>query len=291
MELIQNIFILKILGGIFITCFAISIVFLLFSLKNNSKRQSSLDFSKLNFTKNLKTMSKSQDMKELGKLRVIISIVVFVIFLFILGNILFSILAALAIFFGTDMYLKRKNKLLLESFDNQLIEALGMIANSVRAGQSLLQSLEAVAKENLEPISKEFENVVKQIHLGSSMKKALSEMTMIKRSKNLEIVVNSINLVQETGGNLGEILMRIAETIRERKKIKGKIDSLTAQGKTSGFVIGAVPFLLLGILYFLEPDIMGLLFTTLAGNIMLFVAICMIFMGMFFINKIVDIDI
>jgi tight adherence protein B len=79
--------------------------------------------------------------------------------------------------------------------------------------------------------------------------------------------------------------------MRERKKIHGKIAALTAQGKASGIVMGCVPFILLAVLYFIQPSMMGLLFTTFLGNVMLCVVVIMITVGMVVINKIVSIDI
>ena len=110
-------------------------------------------------------------------------------------------------------------------------------------------------------------------------------------SEELNIAVVSINIARQAGGNLAEILMHIADTIRERERIKGKIDSLTAQGKMSGFVIGALPFLLAIVLYKIDPKLMQPLFNTLIGQIIMLFVLVMITVGFVWIMKIIKIDI
>lgn len=218
----------------------------------------------------------------------------FFIFIFsqiIFGKIVFALLFAIGTFFCIGIYFDKQNKKKMELFESQLIETLGMITNSVRSGQSLLQALENMVKDTKPPVSAEFGEALRQIKLGTPVNQALLDVTKRVKSRDLRIAVASINLARESGGNLGEILTRLASTMRERKKIQGKITALTSQGKTSGLIMAGVPFLLLGVLYFLEPEMMGLLFTTVIGNILLFIAVIMVSVGMFFINKIVTIDI
>jgi tight adherence protein B len=176
-------------------------------------------------------------------------------------------------------------------FEDQLLDALGIIINSVRSGQSLTQAIEQVATGTKHPISTEFNEVHRQVKLGMPLNEALLAMVNRTKSKDLNIVVSSINLAKETGGSMGEILTRISATVRERKKVQGKINALTAQGKASATVISCVPFLLLIVLYVMEPAMIGLLFNTLIGNIMLLAVTGMIFIGIFFIKRIITIDI
>ncbi|MFA5779233.1 MAG: type II secretion system F family protein [Elusimicrobiota bacterium] len=208
-----------------------------------------------------------------------------------MGKIIFAFLFAIGTFIYIGKHFKKQIKKKMDLFENQLIEALGMITNSVRAGQSLLQALENMVKDTKPPISSEFGEALRQIKLGTPINQALLDIIKRVKSKDLRIAVTSINLARETGGNLGEILSRLASTMRERKKIQGKIEAMTAQGKTSGAIMAGVPFLMLGILYFLEPEMMGLLFSEPIGNALLFIAVVMVSLGTFFINKIVSIDI
>jgi len=241
--------------------------------------------------KAIKVLSENPSSKESRKMKMIFSVIPFMIVFALSTNLLFSLLAGAGVFFGIGAYYAKKIKDKMDLFNNQLIEALGMITNSVRAGQSFAQALENLVKDSKPPLSTEFELVLKKIKLGTPMGVALLEMSDKVKSNDLRISVLSINLARESGGNMGEILSSIAETMRERKKIYGKIAALTAQGKASGIVMGVVPFILLGVLYFIQPTMMSLLFTTLLGNIMLCLVVVMITVGMIVINKIVSIDI
>ncbi len=239
----------------------------------------------------LSLLKENPDSQASKKIKLWITLITLGFFQLVIGKILFALLFAIAMYAGIGMYFRKQIKNRMDAFENQLIEALSMITNSVRAGQSLQQALENMIKDTKPPLSTEFENALRQVKLGMPMSEALLGITQCVQSKDLTIVVNSINLARETGGNLGEILSRLAATMKERRKIQGKIVALTAQGKVSGIVMGCVPFLLLGVLYVIEPNMMGLLFSTVLGNIMLFMAVIMVALGMFFIQKIVTIDI
>ena len=241
--------------------------------------------------KAVRTLSEAPASKESQKIKIAFSVVPFLVIFALTTNILFSLLAGAGVFLAIGAYFAKQLKDKMNVFNDQLIEALGMITNSVRAGQSFAQALENLVKDSKPPLSTEFELVLKKIKLGTPVGDALVEMSDKVKSNDLRISVLSINLARESGGNMGEILSRIAETMRERKKIQGKIVALTAQGKVSGLVMGMVPFILLGVLYFIQPSMMGLLFTTFIGNMMLCVVVVMITVGMIVINKIVSIDI
>lgn len=207
------------------------------------------------------------------------------------GKLIFSILSFIVSFVMTGRYFSKRAKNRLDKFEDQLIEGIGMITNSVKAGLSILQAIEDMVKNTKPPLSTEFGEALRQIKLGTPANQALVDITRRVPSGDLRIVIMSINIARDTGGNIAEMLSRLAAVMRERKKIQGKIDALTSQGRTSGYIMAGVPFLLMGVLYFLEPEMMGLLFTTLIGNLMLVVAIGMVSLGMFVINKIVAIDI
>jgi tight adherence protein B len=207
------------------------------------------------------------------------------------GKILIAILAGILVFFGLPLYFKNQINRQKRLFNNQLIEAIGSIAGAVRSGQSFSQALEYTTASLQPPLSNAFQGVLKQVAMGSSMEIALNELSAAHTNNDLRMIVTSINLARATGGNLGIILTRIADTMRDRNRIDGKVAALTAQGKASGIIMGIIPFVLLFILYIVEPQMMGLLFSTLIGNALLCIAVVMVALGMFFINKIVTIDI
>ncbi len=206
------------------------------------------------------------------------------------GNLFFALMAGAGTYAVIGWRYGRKKEKACREFDDQLIEALGMIATAVRSGQSLLQALENMVKESRPPLAPLFAEALARTRLGIPLSESLDDLTGKAGSNELRIAVNAILLARETGGNLGEIMLSIAETMRVRKKIKGKIETLTAQGKASGIIMSLVPVMLLILLTLIEPKLYGLLFSTLAGNIMLCIAFLMIACGAFFIKKITSID-
>jgi len=179
----------------------------------------------------------------------------------------------------------------IDKFNHQLIDGLTVIANSLRAGASFQQGLEILVQESKPPLANEFAKVTSEVRLGIPLQQALLNLSERVKSKDLAVAITTVNIARETGGNLSELLCTIAETMRERNKLQGKIEALTAQGKMSGFIVGAMPFFLLFILYFMAPEMIEPMFNTTLGNLMLGVVIILVVLGGFLIKKIVTIDI
>lgn len=207
------------------------------------------------------------------------------------GKIIFALISALGAVAGVHVYFNRREQRIREQINAQLAEALGMIAGGVRAGQSLQQAFEFLAGQLKPPLSLEFTQVLSAVRLGMPLDEALQGLARRVPTPDMIMAVNAIHLAKETGGNLAEILTRVAATIAERRKIQGKVNALTAQGRASGTIMSIVPFILLGVLYVMEPAIVGLLFTTFLGNLMLLAVIVMIAAGAFIIGRIVNISI
>lgn len=229
--------------------------------------------------------------EESKKSRIIIACIVFLLFQLILWKIILALILGTAAYLSIGMYYEMLKKRKADEFNGQLLDGLGIMTNSVRAGQSMQQAIENMIKETKPPFSSEFGQAMEQVRLGIPLDKALKDITLRVASKDLAIAVTAINLARESGGNLGEILTRIADTMRERNKIQGKVKALTAQGKASGYIVGAAPFVMISLLSIIEPSIFGLVFSTFIGNLLLVVVIFGVAVGMFFINKIVNINI
>lgn len=193
-------------------------------------------------------------------------------------------------YFGIGRYFERARQREREKFDDQLAAALNAVAAGVRAGRSLTQALEGAAAQGGAPLSTALDAMLGRVRLGVPLARSLSEMADTAGSRELHMAVTSINLAAETGGPLGEILLQLSDTLRERKKLHGKVLSLTAQARASGTIMSLVPLFLLTVLYFMEPGIFGLLFTTVPGNLMLSVVFAMVGCGAWFINRIVSIE-
>ena len=199
--------------------------------------------------------------------------------------------ACLAGFFAPRFYVGFVRKRRLKAFNDQLADTINLMVNGIRAGYSILQAMEAVAREMGPPIAIEFERVVQEVQLGLTMEHALSNMLRRVPSDDLDMMITAINVQREVGGNLAEVLESISHTIRERIRIKGDIQALTAYGRGAGNLLSAVPVILSVVIYLINPDFISLLFTHPCGWIMLGVAVVGIVVGYLIIRKIVDIEV
>lgn len=188
------------------------------------------------------------------------------------------------------VFIKIKKGKRIKAFEAQLGDTLIMMCNGLRSGFSFQQTMENVANDMPAPIGMEFGKVCNEIRYGATMEEALNNMVDRVKSPDLMLVVSAVLIQRTTGGNLSEILTTISQTIRDRIKIKGEISSITAQGRMSGLIIGALPICIAAVLMVVNPDYMSTFFTTGAGNIMLAVSIIMEIIGFFAIRKVVSIE-
>jgi tight adherence protein B len=179
----------------------------------------------------------------------------------------------------------------LSAFNKQLPDTITLLSNSLRAGSSFLQSIELVSRETPAPMGEEMGRVVREVNLGLGMEEALSNLVRRIKSDDLDLMVTAIGVQQQVGGNLAEILDTIAFTIRERVRIKGEINTLTAQGRMSGYLVAFLPIGIAVTLNFINPSFMQPLFTQTLGQILLGVGGVMMVIGFFMIQKIVDIKV
>jgi len=202
------------------------------------------------------------------------------------GAVVFIAVWVLASLYVTSLKNKR-----LKLFSGQLGDALTLFANSLRAGFSFLQAVSSVAREMPDPVSKEFTKLMKEMSLGLSVEKALSNLLIRVPSDDLELLVIAILIQKEVGGNLAEVIDTIASTIRERITIQREVKTLTAQGKLSGIVVGLLP-LFLGVTMFLfNPSYVMILFVNPIGQVMIGLGILNMLVGIYIISKIVKIEV
>lgn len=214
----------------------------------------------------------------------------FLIGLLLFQNIL-AIVGGLLGFYLPRLYVRMRQGRRLIAFNNQLGDTITLLANSLRSGYSLLQSMEMVAKELAPPISEEFGRVVREIGLGLSNEEALKNLLRRVDSDDLDLMITAINVHHEVGGNLAEILDTIGHTIRERVRIKGEIRTITAGQRFSGYVIAFLPFALGGFLFMVNREYMSVLFTDQCGLAMLIIAAVGMVTGFFIIRRIVVIEV
>jgi len=202
-----------------------------------------------------------------------------------------AILVGLPLLFLHVPFIKIRQSMRISKFADQLAEFLILIVNSLRAGQTFMQGCSVAVVESPDPISTEFKQVIKEVNLGMPEQESMENMLTRVPCEELKIVVSAYIIQRKVGGNLAEILETTAETIRERIKIQGQIKVLTTQGKLSGSLVGALPFVLGFILTTLNGEYMQPLISTVPGYFCIGLAVIMQAIGAFAIWKIVDIQI
>jgi tight adherence protein B len=158
------------------------------------------------------------------------------------------------------LWLQRRHGGRQRRFIDQLPDTVSLLASTVRAGHSLLQGLEQVAKESLEPTRAAFETVVREIGLGASQDEAIDRLGQRFKSDDMSLIVASINVHQQIGGSLAHILDDISGTLRERVRIEGDIRALTAQQRYSAYVLALLPVAVAAALFLISRDYIQLLF-------------------------------
>ncbi|MEA4823329.1 MAG: type II secretion system F family protein [Clostridiaceae bacterium] len=177
----------------------------------------------------------------------------------------------------------------LAMFDRQLLDALAVMCNALRAGLSFLTAMQNIAAEMPEPISREFACVARECQMGMPMETSFNRLIERTENGDLELICSAVLIQKQVGGNLAQVLENISGTIGERVRMRGEIKTLTASGTMSGYIIGGLPLFLLLVLMFINPEYVNTFFTTTAGRLMLAVSAVMEMIGFVFVRKIVNI--
>lgn len=164
-----------------------------------------------------------------------------------------SILAALG-FLLPPIFVRIHQNRRRTKFITQLADALMLLTNSLRSGYGFLKGMELIAKEMDDPISKELNRMLREVNLGATIDQALLNLGKRINSQDLDIVISAYLVQKDVGGNLTEIMEKVAETIRERIRIQGDIRVLTAQGRLSGLIVGLMPSTLAVLFWFWFPE-------------------------------------
>jgi len=198
-------------------------------------------------------------------------------------------------FFAPNIYLTISKGQRITAFNGQILDTLVMLANGMKAGYSLLQAMEMVSRESPPPMSSELKRVLKENSLGMNLEDALRSLNDRVESEDWDLVTTVVLIQRQVGGNLAEILDKIGFTIRQRARIKGDIQTKTAQAKVSGLLVGVLPFGIGGMMFLINPEFIMKLFTFKQGAFRgWFVVIAGLIweaIGIFFIMKIVDIEV
>ncbi len=179
----------------------------------------------------------------------------------------------------------------LRAMERQLVEMLSLVANAVRSGFGFLQGVQEAARQLSPPMSDELEHMIQDTNVGVSAEEALLDLGRRVGSYDLDMAITAIVIQRTTGGNLAEILDNVAETIRERERVQGEINTLTAEKRFSGNILAVYPAVLAGVMFLIRPSLMSILVTEPVGWVLLGIAGTLQITGIIIIRRIVAIDI
>lgn len=178
-----------------------------------------------------------------------------------------------------------------EKLESQLVDGITTLASGVRAGLSLIQSMELLEKNSEGPIKQEFAQLNREYQMGLDLNQSMRQTANRIGSTNYRLLFTALEMHRRRGGDAGESLDRIADSIREIQRLEGKLDSLTAQGRIQANMMALMPVAIMGVLYMIDKEGVTLLFVEPLGRIVLFAAVVFIILGFLWIRKIMQVDI
>lgn len=202
-----------------------------------------------------------------------------------------ALIVGVIFFTAPFLWLIWRRRKRLKAFALQLPDALELTARALRAGHSLAAGMHLVGEEMPDPIAGEFSRVYEEQNLGIALEEAMRSMADRVPNLDLKFFVTAVAIQRQTGGDLAEILDKIGYVVRERYKILGQVKALTAEGRLSGVVLIALPFVLLLVMMHLNYTYVSMLWTDPMGIKLSIFGLVMMLLGAFMIKKIVDIKV
>jgi tight adherence protein B len=204
------------------------------------------------------------------------------------GMFLIDAAAGAALCVVPSMILAWRRSRRVAAFNNELAEGIDMLARALRAGHSVVSAMEMLAENAQEPVRSEFGEIFRQLNLGLPLREALVQLLNRVPSSDLRVLVTAILVQKDTGGNLVEILDRTVFVIRERLRIEGEIQVQTAQGRLTGWILSALPLVMLALLNLVNPGYSTILFRDPVGRKLVYASAGMLLIGSLIIRRIVN---
>lgn len=204
----------------------------------------------------------------------------------IMGGVAAAVVLGISVVLIQGIAARHKTK-----FENQLPDTLNLLSTSLRSGYSLLQAVEAVAAEAPEPTAREFGRAMNETRLGRSPVAALKQVADRMESLDFDWAVLAISIQREVGGNLAEVLQTAADTMLQRNRLRREMKALTAEGRVSAYVLGALPLGLFAFLFTTRRDYLQPMLDSTTGLLALGGATFMLGVGIFWLSKIVKVDV
>ncbi len=197
----------------------------------------------------------------------------FLMFWLVLGSPIFAFLISAFLLCGPWYLLRRMANIRRQKIEDQLADAMVMLANAVRAGLSLAQSMDVLAAQCPSPINHEFRQIMGEYNMGKPLEQTLQEARVRLRSENFALFAAAMMASHQSGGRLNEIVERIAQSVLELQRLERKVQSETAQARKSAVYMAIAPAFILVVYYFVDPESTMRLFTEPLGHVLLAAAL------------------
>lgn len=207
------------------------------------------------------------------------------------GNLVLGLLFLVLGGLGPWLYLGIRTSRRRKAFNSLLPDTLQLMSGSLAAGLSLAQSVDTIVREGADPVATEFKRVLVETRLGVPLEDALEGVAERFESKDFEWVVMAIKIQRQVGGNLAELLDTVAATMREREYLRRQVAALAAEGKLSAWVLGGLPPVFMLYLFLSQPDYVMPMFTDPLGILMLVSAVLILSVGVFWMSKLVKVEV
>ena len=206
---------------------------------------------------------------------------------FLLGGLFPAILLVLAAPIGLALILNLLISRRQAKFDDQVPDTLRMLSGGMRAGHSLLRSLDAAGQESDAPMAEELSRIVNETRIGRDLGESLLDVADRTKNEDFSWIAQAIEIHREVGGDLAEVLDHVGETIRDRNQVRRQVKALSAEGRVSAMVLISLPILLFIALQFINPVYAKTFSSTVPGYIMIAVAAVMLSLGAFWLSRLI----
>lgn len=210
--------------------------------------------------------------------------------LIVTREVLFAVPVAAAGAAGPWVLVHRRASVRRVRLNTQVVDMVELLASSLKSGFGVVQSLDLAAREQPEPMSGELQRVTREIHLGSNTEESLERFARRTGDADLTLVITAVLVQRRVGGDLAEVLLNLAGTIRDRIRVRGEVQALTAQARMSAWVVGLLPVVLSAVLSILAPAHIGLLFTDPVGRLMAGGAVLLELVGFWLVQRVAQIE-
>lgn len=264
------------------------------SKKRTRKKRENQNGVFVKFASALYSQLQSADIKMRPEEFLLIWVIIAVLpalFILLISDSLGMVAAAAAVIGSIIPYMviKIKQKQRVKKFDVQLSDALMLSCSSLRAGLSFTQAMEAISKDMPDPIASEFSIVLEEMSMGMPMDEALERLNKRINSQYLPLMVSSVLIQRQTGGNLSSILEGIANSIKEKMKLKQELKASTSSGRSTAIMVGSMPVILCLLFFLINREFIMPLFTTNLGHVFLGIAAGLEFLCFVAVKKIINI--